>query len=92
MKVKELFSILEKYNYIANLTMEKEKYIHFSVDGDWKGKFKTFTEFKKWLKEEYIDSYVTEILLQGYTLNQERTIGFWNVFGEYEKSKIKFEV
>lgn len=92
MKIKELFGILEKYNYIANLTGEKEKHIHFTVDGDWKGKFKTFTEFKKWLKEEYIDKFVEEILLQTFTLNQKKKFGFWNILGEYELTEIEFEV
>lgn len=92
MKVKELFSILEKYNYIARLAGEREKHIHFSIDDNWKGMFETFTEFKKWLKEEFVGEVVTEILEQTFTFNQSKILGFYDCLGRYDEIRVEFEV
>lgn len=92
MKIQSLFTHLGSYNYIASLTGQKRKEIYFSLDGIWKEKFSLYSEFKKWLKENYVGDLVDEILLGTYTLNVPKSVGYYDCLGSLDSVEVLFEI
>lgn len=85
MKIKELFELLDKHNAFNRLYEEKEDILHIYINSYGGCEFKTYKNFVRWLKKEYVPSAVKAILDQDFQRKGQCQCSYFSFMGyDYE--------